>query len=148
MPLTHTVHPELGLIVIIGTGRISGADAAQVRAEMLDDPLFDPTFHRLNDYRLATGGESGSPGGAATQAMAVSSGDAMQSVGKTAIVAPASLVFGLSRMFQAYAEAHTSGVRTWQTFRNIEDAAAWLGFDTVPECLREVPAEAAEDTKT
>lgn len=68
--------------------------------------------------------------------MAVSVDAETRSAGKTAIVAPEDLIYGLSRMFEVYAEEHASGARSWKTFRDIEDATAWLGFGKVPECLR------------
>ena len=47
--------------------------------------------------------------------------------GKSALVMPRDLPFGLARMYQAYSEVHNLQIDV-EVFRSIEKAVEWLGF--------------------
>ena len=47
--------------------------------------------------------------------------------GKSALVMPRDLHFGLAKMYQAYSEVHNLKIEI-EVFRNIGDARHWLGF--------------------
>jgi len=51
--------------------------------------------------------------------------------GKTAIVAPDDLGFGLGRIVDSLAESKDAPIAT-HTFRNISDAAKWIGVEALP----------------
>lgn len=61
-------------------------------------------------------------------AQLASSNSRRRTRGRTAIVAPKAITYGLSRMYQANAEIAESSTQT-QTFRTAEEAWSWLGFD-------------------
>lgn len=52
-------------------------------------------------------------------------GHGMRPGGKTALVGPRDLEFGMGRMFQAYAELEKLEV-AYKTFRTMEEAIAWI----------------------
>jgi hypothetical protein len=52
--------------------------------------------------------------------------------GKTAIVAPNDLDYGISRMLNIYAELGNILFQT-QTFRTLSEAAKWIGVDDLPD---------------
>ena len=55
----------------------------------------------------------------------------MRAGGKTAIVAPDDLGYGLGRIVDSLAESKDAPIAT-HTFRNIDEAAKWIGVEALP----------------
>ena len=126
MPVACRIYPDLRLIVITSTGKLTLTDIIKGRDEMLAHPDFAPTFDRLYDYQ---GVEEVVPiqdrSTVIDLAERARTGSDLGGSGKTAVVASTDAIFGMARRFEAYAAG--SSARQWRAFRSIEDAQAWLG---------------------
>ncbi len=132
MALTYQIHRDIGLVVTTGLGRVSLDDALQLIDELLVDPDFDPSHHRLLDYRGVTAVDDRVPGGIREFSERVSERTEFTAAGKTAIVTPQPAVYGVHRMFQTYAEGSP---RELEVFTDLDEARRWLDLAGWPDGL-------------
>ncbi len=132
MPITHTILPDLKLAISTHTGLVPDEEFASAYTALAAMPTFELDFNQVIDLRYT---QSQARSQAALRALADLA--ARRYLGtnlhrKTAIIAPSSLSFGLSRMYEAFAPV-TSG--TLVIFHAADAALAWLGVpaDTLPE---------------
>ena len=91
--------------------------------ELRLDQNFDPSHHRLFDYRGVTGFADDPPGGVRGFSNRVRDRPESTAAGKTAIVTTQAVVFGVHRMYQAYMEGSH---REWEVFTDLDEARRWL----------------------
>ncbi len=96
MPITSKIDLERHIVYSYFNGVISEADIIRHGTALKSDPNFDPAFHEILDVRGITELEASS---AMIQKIA-SSKSIFNPDSMHAIIAPAGLLFGLSRMFQ------------------------------------------------
>lgn len=100
MSVEYTIDPIQKVVIVTFTGEISDVDLREIAEVTKSNPLFNPNFSEIVDFSGVTGGKVSS---GAVQALARrESVYALSS--KHVVIAPQPHVFGLTRMFQVYAE--------------------------------------------
>ena len=132
MPITHTILPDLKLAISTHTGRIPDEEFISAYTALAAMPAFELDFNQVIDLRYT---QSQARSQAALHALGNLAARRYLGINlhrETGIMAPSSLSFGLSRMYEAFAPV-TSG--TLVVFRAADMALAWLGVpaDTLPE---------------
>jgi hypothetical protein len=117
MPATYRVDAERKMVVLTLTGVVTGAELDGVRAQIREDPTFDPSFSVLVDASelnpAALTGATVRERAANVPALPM----------RIALVAPADAVFGMGRMYQMMTEGSGNVI---EVFRGTEEAVAWL----------------------
>jgi len=109
------------MVLVTFRGEISDADLMNIGPTTKLNPLFEPNFSEIVDFSAVTGGNVST---AALRALAQHE-SIYSHASKHVVIAPQAHVFGLSRMFQVFAEAtrpNTVVVRT------LEEARQYLGL--------------------
>ena len=131
MPALHRSLPHLELVVIRLSGLITETHFIEGQRQLQDDPLFRRDFRQFLDARDVSSFEL--HGGAVRQ---LSSRSAFTPGTARAIVAPNSAIYGIARMFEAYAYLNHQQVRV---FRDVAEACTWLDV-AVEDVERELGA--------
>ena len=101
MSVEYKIDPNQKVVVVTFAGEIGDADLMSIGRTTKSHPLFDPTFSEIVDFSAVTGGNVST---GALQALARHE-SIYDRASKHVVIAPQPHVFGLSRMFQVYAEA-------------------------------------------
>ena len=88
------------VVTVTFAGEITDTDLAEIGALTRSHPLFDPSFSEIVDFSTVTGGNISK---FALQTLAQGT-SVYDRASKHVVVAPQPQVFGLTRMFQVYAE--------------------------------------------
>ena len=96
--LTVDVHQKV--VIVTFAGEVSDTDLIEIGPLTNSHPLFDPNFSEIVDFTEVTGG---SISAAAVQTLARRT-SIYNRASKHVVVAPQPHVFGLTRMYQVYAE--------------------------------------------
>ena len=136
MPLKHKIISDLKMVYVRGTGKVTADEIMTTGARIFTDSEWVNGFNIILDYREIT-------------ELHVKTEDVKKIVAqdkrnehlfnqsKCAIVAGSDLVFGLSRMWEAFSE--DTKIET-MVFRNIEDSLRWLGMDEIVyQSIKELP---------
>jgi hypothetical protein len=125
MPIRHTIHADLGVVVTRFTGRVSDAEFIDAYRRILADDAYSPGTHELADLRaiekLDVSAEALRKVEQMTEARYADTGAAF----RTAIVAPRDQAYGIGRMYEAFAQ---EGPENVSVFRDLDEARAWLGL--------------------
>jgi len=108
--------------VVKFTEEVKDADLIKIASETRAHPLFDPSFSEIVDFSAVTGGRV-STFAVHTLAQRNSIYDRSS---KHIVVAPQAHVFGLTRMYQAYAHETRPNL---EVVRTLEEAYERLGPD-------------------
>lgn len=100
MRVELTVDANQKVVIVAFAGEISDTDLANIGAMTKSHPLFDSSFAEIVDFRGVTGGHISM---FAVQTLARRT-SIYHPASKHVIIAPQPHVFGLTRMFQVYAE--------------------------------------------
>ena len=119
MAYQYEVHPARRLVEIRFEGVLSPTDIAELRAELLADEQFDPSFKQLIDGRHITQFEN--VGTRTMEEHASKRADVSVAGARRAFVVTADLGYGLTRVFQALADSDDV-----QVFRDYDAAVLWL----------------------
>ncbi len=128
MPISYTIHADLGLLVTRYVGVVANDEFVEVYRSILDGSEFRHGFNELADFQKL--GEL-----KVTQ-------DAMRDVSglvshfykgrsesmRTAVLAPRDDLYGICRMYSAYADPDSEDVKF---FKDVSDAMKWLGLNPV-----------------
>ena len=136
MPLKYKIFSDLKIVYVRGTGKVTADEIMTTGAKIFANSKWINGFNILLDYREIS-------------ELGVKSEDIENIVdqdkrneylfdqSKCAIVADNDLVFGLSRMWEAYSE--DTKIKA-MVFRNIEDSLRWLDMDEmVYQSIKELP---------
>ena len=98
--MQFTVDPEQRVVLVTFAGEISDADLMEIASGTKSHPRFDPSFSEIVDFSAVTGGNVST---FALQTLARRT-SIYERASKHIVIAPQPHVFGLSRMFQVFAE--------------------------------------------
>lgn len=138
MPFTYRIDLEKRRVYSTGSGEFSRRDVNLLRAQLLQDPDFDPTFSQLADFRQLDSGEI-SP----AEVIELAKVNVFSAKARRAIVADRPLTFGMARVFAAHRVSRGEpGIRVFHTVR---EAVAWLDDEpeeepALPRTSRRAPA--------
>ena len=133
MPISYHIRPDLRLTISTHVGVVPDHEFLQSYEALYADDAFDLSFDRLVDLRQADSRARSADALRRIAAIVVDQYRDTQLRPKTAVLAPSSLSFGLSRMYEAFASAVPG---EFVVFRATDAALAWLGVepDVLPEC--------------
>lgn len=95
-----TIDPSQKVVLVTLTGEIKDADLIEIASVTKAHPLFDPSFSEIVDFSGVTGGKVST---FAVQTLAQRASIYHRS-SKHVVIAPQAHGFGLTRMYQVYAE--------------------------------------------
>ncbi len=122
MPQSIEVDKDGGLVRIVAWGRLAAADFLDGLARITGDPGYRPGMPQLCDFTHVTGADL-SADDLRGLVEAFASKREQLGRGRVAIVAPLPVIFGLSRMYQAFSEDSDALI---EVFRRADEALAWL----------------------
>jgi len=118
MPVSYSIDPAQGLVLNIGTGVLTDADMRETQQRMIADADFRSTYSQLFDLTDVTDVRLTSP-----YLREMADATAFAPGSRRALVVTQTLLYGLSRMFQAFLGDHGEAFRI---FGSRADAEAWL----------------------
>lgn len=121
LSVSVTIDATQKIVLVRFTGEVKDADLSGIPIATKADPLFDPSFWEIVDFSAATGG-SVSTFAVHTLAQRTS---IYNRDSKHVVVAPQAHVFGLTRMYQAYARETRPNL---EVVRTLDEAYASLGL--------------------
>ena len=126
MPITIHFRPEENVAICVHIGVTPDNEFLATMEGMCKDDLFSISMNRLIDVRQAT--THGSRSASALRQLGVFMSSRYPKTDthpKIAVIAPTDINFGISRMYQAYADEVP-----WDfvVFRAVDAALAWLGL--------------------
>jgi hypothetical protein len=129
MPRADRIDPQLGVIRTEATGVLTDHEILEHKRTLLDDPAFEPNMKELSDVR---GVERLQVSPAGVRRFAAFDAEHAQQLGdyKMALVVSADVAFGMARMYQAFADEEMDSIGV---FRDMREAASWLGIASVEE---------------
>lgn len=117
----YTIDTNQKVVIVTFTGEINDADLTKVSRETKARPLFDPSFSEIVDFSAVTGGKVSI---FALQALARRT-SIYRETSKHVVIAPQPSVYGLTRMYQVYAEGTRPNSVVVHT---MDEARACLGL--------------------
>ena len=118
MAVSYEIFPDKQLIISHLEGELTEHDIISLRAQVMQDELFNPAYHVIDDVtgvtRLSIDMD---------KLQALSKNSLVQSHIRRALVARTDYQYGMARVYRAFSEA--SG-HEFQVFRSIEEAMAWI----------------------
>ncbi|HVI02558.1 MAG TPA: hypothetical protein VM869_27815 [Enhygromyxa sp.] len=128
MPITWDIDETAKLVTVRVVGPLTLDGARQALKELYAEPSYRPPMVDLWDLRDAEIDRGPGDVEAFVRFIQVSRGD--RGTNQTALVVSSMAEFGISRMYQAYAEV--SLPISVRTFTRIEEAYAWLEREMPP----------------
>ncbi|HLT39486.1 MAG TPA: STAS/SEC14 domain-containing protein [Enhygromyxa sp.] len=122
MPITWDIDETAGLVTVRVVGPLTLDDARQALTELYAQPSYRPPIVDLWDLRSARLDPSPGDVEAFVRFIQGSRGD--RGTDQTALVVASMADFGISRMYQAHAEACLS--LSIRAFTQLDEAYAWL----------------------
>ena len=101
MSVEYKIDASHKVVIVTFHGEIGDADLMNIGPTTRSNPSFDPAFSEIVDFSAVTGGKIST---GALQALARHE-SIYDRASKHVVIAPQPHVFGLSRMFQVYAES-------------------------------------------
>ena len=127
MPITWHIDEDAGLVTVRVVGPLTLEGARQTLTELYAQPSYRPPMVDLWDLRAAQI-ESG-PGDVQAIVRFIQASRGSGGTDQTALVVTSTADFGISRMYQAHAEA--SLPISVRAFTRLDEAYAWLGRATL-----------------
>ncbi|MBN2391004.1 MAG: hypothetical protein JXR84_09780 [Anaerolineae bacterium] len=125
MAIKYQIDPEMGVIYVNLAGTVHDLDFVTAVDEALHDPGYRAGINSLIDFRAVERFDVSNQTIRRAVGMVSDQLDDYNQPWKAAIVAPANLVYGLSRMYQLLREGSMEEVGV---FRDAESAREWLGL--------------------
>lgn len=128
MPITLNVDPVARVVRVRGAGRLRRDELIESLHRMVEDPAFEPAMPQLFDLRDVIDVDASSD---EIRDIVERAADLAPRIGaeKLALVAGAPVIYGLSRMYEVYAEKLPVTVKT---FYDYDEAVRWLGMAPEP----------------
>jgi hypothetical protein len=126
MALRYFIDKQRRLVVVIGSGLLTAADLKAVIDPGPQDPDFNADFNEFVDLRAVTAIDL-----TADQIRMLAGWKLYSPTSKRAFLASAPHVFGVGRMWEAYAEFshNTTQIRV---FYELASALEWIGLESLP----------------
>jgi hypothetical protein len=128
MPITYRIDTKARIVVAAGHGALTDADVFGYQCDAWSRPEVRG-FDELVDMTGVT--EIVLPSTSRVRDLAALAADMDHPTQRTkfAIVAPASLSFGLGRMFQMYRELNPGSTKEVRVFKTLDEALKFLGVE-------------------
>lgn len=123
MPITWNIDEDAGLVTVRVVGPLTLDDAREAMIELYAQPSYHPPMVDLWDLRAAQ--IDSSPGDVQAFVRFIQGKRGDRGTERTALVIANMVDFGISRMYQAHAEA--SLPVSVRPFTRLDEAYAWLG---------------------
>lgn len=123
MPITWDIDERAKLVTVRVVGPLTLDGARQALTELYAEPSYRPPMVDLWDLRAAEIDRG--PGDVEAFVRFIQANRGERGTDQTALVVASTADFGISRMYQAYAEV--SLPISIRTFTQIDEAYAWLG---------------------
>lgn len=124
MSVEYKIDAGHKVVLVTFRGEIGDADLMNIGAATKSHPLFDSSFSEIVDFSAVTGGNVST---GALQALARHE-SIYDRTSKHVVIAPQPHVFGLSRMFQVYAESTRPNT---VVVHSLDEAHARLGLQRI-----------------
>lgn len=124
LSVEYTIDANQKVVIVTFRGEIGDADLLNIGPATKSHPSFDPSFSEIVNFSAVTGGNVST---GALQALARHQ-SIYDRVSKHVVIAPQPHVFGLSRMFQVYAEATRPNTVVVHT---LDEARKCLGLERI-----------------
>lgn len=122
MPGDFTFKKDLGFVLTRFWGLVSDPDFTGVYAALLSDAQFEPGMSEISDLRLVTSSRVSAAALNQVAGMTKSKLVSANTSSRTVIVAPRTLPFGLSRMYEGLASSGPQEVRVFRTLQGAADS--------------------------
>lgn len=122
MPINYQIDPERNLVLAEGYGNLSFDDLRELRAELVNDPLFHTGMKELADFRRVENHDLTLEGFKQFLDQEKHYIDLLRD-NQIAIVTDSDLHFGFARMYMAEMNTQIPNV---QVFRDVDAAKDWL----------------------
>jgi hypothetical protein len=129
MPVSYSIDPAQGLVTNVGTGVLTDADMRETQQRMIADADFRSTYSQLFDLTDVTEVRLTS-----SYLREMADATAFAPSSRRALVVTQTLLYGLSRMFQAFLGDQGEAFRV---FRSRAEAESWLDLrrpGSAPSC--------------
>ena len=121
LSVEYTIDTNQRVVIVTFAGEVNDADVKKIGADTKSHPLFDPNFSEIVDFSNVTGfNVSIGEGQELARRESIYSSSA-----KHVVIAPQPHIFGLTRMFQVYAEGTRPRMFVVKT---LDEAREYLGL--------------------
>ncbi len=128
MPISYTIHAGLGLLVIRWVGVVTNDEFTKVYHSILEGSEFRQGFNEIVDLQGVKEWEVTASAMENVSALVSHFYKGSSESTRTAILTSRSGMYGIGRMYSAYAD---SDVETVKTFKDVSEAMGWLGLNSV-----------------
>ena len=119
--MQFTIDAAQQVVIVTFAGEISDADLMGIGSGTKAHPQFDPSFSEIVDFSGVTGGDVST---SAIQRLARQK-SIFKLASKRVVIAPQPHLYGLTRMFEVYAEQTKPNIKLVHTF---DEAREFLGL--------------------
>jgi hypothetical protein len=119
MPCSYRIDKERRLVIGVGTGTVTKEDIILYLRSMQNDDAFDSHYDKIEDTRNVTELKVNN-----VDLQEISQIIILDKSARRALVASRDLLFGVSRMFEAYRGSEQEG--NFGVFRNKDEALQWI----------------------
>ncbi|MGA2859733.1 MAG: hypothetical protein ABSE40_22925 [Candidatus Sulfotelmatobacter sp.] len=126
MPLRYAIDKQRRLVHTTAWDRLTFAETQAYEHQLWNDPDFDPEFNQLVDLTALTGSSM-----SVEEIKQIARRSGFSAMSRRAFVAPATAVFGMSRLFALYNEMSKTPTQI-HIFHDLPSALKWLGLETLP----------------
>ena len=128
MPISCTIHADLGLLVTRYVGIVTNDEFVEVYRSILDGSEFRHGFNELVDFQEIKELKITADAMRNVSALVSHFYKGSSESTRTAILAPRSDLYGIGRMYSAYADPDSEEVKV---FKDVSEAMRWLGLNPV-----------------
>jgi hypothetical protein len=125
MPVRYVIDKQRRLVHTTVWDRLTFAEAQAYEHQLWNDPDFDPEFNQLLDLTALTGSSM-----SMEEVKQLARRSRFSPMSRRAFVAPATIVFGISRLFETYNEMSKTPTQI-HVFHDLPSALEWLGLETL-----------------
>jgi hypothetical protein len=119
MPCSYRIDKERRLVIGVGMGTVTKEDIILYLRSMQNDDAFDPHYDKIEDTRNVTELKVNN-----VDLQEISQIIILDKSARRALVASRDLMFGVSRMFEAYRGSEQEG--NFGVFRTKDEALQWI----------------------
>ncbi len=128
MPISYRIHADLGLLVTRYVEVVTNDELVEVYRSILSGSEFRHGFNELADLQEITEFKVTADGMRHVSALVGRFYEGRSESTRTAIITTTRLVYGMGRMYSAYAVPDKENV---EVFKDVNEAMRWLGLNSV-----------------
>jgi hypothetical protein len=132
MPCSYRIDKKRRLVIGVGTGTVTKEDIILYLRNMKNDAAFDPHYDKIENTRDVTELKINN-----ADLQEISQIIILDNSVRRALVASRDLLFGVSRMFEAYRGSEQEG--NFGVFRTKDEALQWINNGRLERQLEPIP---------